>query len=151
MPIAKPINGEYHIVDVLYSKKGTLTTIPLTVQKIKKHGIKQIIVEKTNGEFVKRLRESIKKAGLNCYVRTHKSGNTNKTVRVLLSLPDINEKVFFLTKDEYPNKDYEEFMKSIISMPKDVEKAKHDDSIDSIAMLTEIKIGKRSKSIFREW
>lgn len=148
MPICKfnPKEKKYYIVDWLYSKDSTKVTVPRMVDKVIKHSIPEIIIENDGVGVVviKELKEEFAKRGVMCKLtQKHAPKSLKKEEKILGCCDYIKDHFYFLneTQDNSDNEylmdsDYKRAMNDLSLYSKENNKGLHDDSADSLSMLS---------------
>ena len=149
MPIAIYIDDKFYIIDVEYSNAGVEFTIPEITEKLNKHNVSYIEYEMNNGgeKISLKIEKRMNEKGYELPVFKGVNNRKDKVVRIALSFGDIAEKCYFLQEDEYPSKQYRDYVKEILTVNLNLDQD-YDDGIDATAGLVTMKISSAKNSSF---
>ena len=128
-----------YITDIVYNNGLPEVTRPLVADMWVRNGVVRADVELNNGGnyYAEDLAELVKSKGGKTSIRIFYSGN-NKNVKIITySDYAIKHFVFRHPSTYSPNSDYAKFMKDLFKWTQSG-KNKHDDSPDSLAMLSQM-------------
>lgn len=141
--VSSPIGYVYgdfvYIEDVVYNNGLPDVTRPAVAKKWLDHKVVRADVEMNNGGnyYAEDLEELIKQAGGRTSIRMFFSGN-NKQTKIITYSDFVKKQFVFRDKSTYsPNSEYAKFMKDVLSWTQ-TGNNKHDDSVDSLAMLAQL-------------
>jgi len=138
-PIGYVYGDTVYIDDVTYSNALPDITRPMVANKWVEHKVVRADVEVNNGGnyYAEDLDELIKAKGGRTSIRTFFSSN-NKQVKIITYADYVVKHFVFKHPSKYsPNSQYSQFMKDMLKWTQ-MGNNKHDDSVDSIAMLAQL-------------
>lgn len=145
MPIVSEyerVNGsgtDKYLVDCIFDQSDITVTLPKVIEKIIKYLPSQINIEVNNGGdvFVQNLKDEIDKLDIPVKPRITENFQTrNKETKILASVGDIIENIYFLLDNER-HPEYNAFMLNLTTYSKSG-RNEHDDAPDSLADLMRI-------------
>ena len=147
-PIAYIYGDTAYIEDVVYNNGLPEITRPLVANKWIEHKVVRADVELNNGGnyYAEDLEQLIKEKGGKTSIRIFYSGN-NKVVKIITYSDYVVKNFVFKDPSKYsPNSEYAQFMKAMLTWTQ-TGKNKHDDAVDSIAMLGQMIQGLNGNAI----
>jgi predicted phage terminase large subunit-like protein len=119
-----------YVTDVLFNKNGTDVNIPALVEMIIEKRMNAVEIEGNSAWilFAKDVRNRVQERYEDCDIRIIKN-TSNKETRILANSAFIKNHFIFL-REEFRNKAYNDFMKSLTSYMRQGQN-KHDDAADS--------------------
>jgi predicted phage terminase large subunit-like protein len=135
-PVGYIYGDDVYIVDVVYNNGLPEITRPLVANKWLEHKVVRADIELNNGGnyYAEDLDKLIKDEGGKTSIKIFYSGN-NKLTKIITYSDFVKKNFIFKDISTYsPHSEYAKFMKDMFSFTQ-MGKNKHDDSVDSIAML----------------
>lgn len=135
MPIAYQYGDMFYIEDVVYDNSNPEVVEPRLAEKCVKHKVHMGQFESNNaGERVAQsVQEKIRAAGGRTKITTRYT-TANKETKIIMASPFVKEHFLFKDSSAVKDKEYRAFMNAVCSYSMSG-KNKHDDSVDSLAML----------------
>jgi len=148
MPVGYKSNDGMYIVDWVFSRKGTMDTIKMVRDAVIRNNVSVLRIEGNRGgsEFAIRLKDLFQSQNIRCRVRIIKS-NSNKVARMDSKSGIIMNSFHFRDMSQKCNEQYQEAIKELLSMPKDLSLAEHDDALDSLAGLADMVTSRRTGGV----
>lgn len=136
-PVGHIYEGKIFITDIMFTTENTDTTLPLSIQMIRKHDLDYCRVESNNqgSMFIKALRREIP---IEKILPIH--SKAKKHTRIILAEAFIKEYFYFLNEDEIvPGSPYDLFMRQLFDyMRKEGETKDKDDAPDALSGLAKM-------------
>ena len=137
MPIAYVYGEEVFIHDVVFNAGDKTVTRPLVIGKLKEHRPHMVRFEGNNGgsEYSGIVDEKLRADGIKINISSKNAPTTqSKLSRIIQYAPDI--KKYYFIDSKHRHSEYEKFMREV-TMFTISGKNLHDDSVDSLAMLSD--------------
>lgn len=137
MPIAYQYGDRYFIEDVVYDNSNPEIVEMRLVEKCLKHKVHmgQFESNSAGGRVAQSVQEKIREAGGRTKIVT-KYTTANKETKIIMASPYVKEHFLFKDDSVVKDKEYRKFMNAVCSYSMEG-KNKHDDAVDSLAMLAE--------------
>lgn len=137
MPIAYQYGDRYFIEDVVYDNSNPEIVEMRLVEKCLKHKVHmgQFESNSAGGRVAQSVQEKIREAGGRTKIVT-KYTTANKETKIIMASPYVKEHFLFKDDSVVNDKEYRKFMNAVCSYSMEG-KNKHDDAVDSLAMLAE--------------
>ena len=137
MPIAYQYGDRYFLEDVVYDNSNPEIVEMRMVEKCLKHKVHmgQFESNSAGGRVAQSVQEKIREAGGRTKIVT-KYTTANKETKIIMASPYVKEHFLFKDDSVVKDKEYRKFMNAVCSYSMEG-KNKHDDAVDSLAMLAE--------------
>lgn len=137
MPIAYQYGDRYFLEDVVYDNSNPEIVEMRLVEKCLKHKVHmgQFESNSAGGRVAQSVQEKIREAGGRTKIVT-KYTTANKETKIIMASPYVKEHFLFKDDSVVNDKEYRKFMNAVCSYSMEG-KNKHDDAVDSLAMLAE--------------
>ena len=132
MPICEIINNKLYLIDVIYTQQPLTVTKPITIEKINKYKIANVVIE-TNKEgtlFVSDIRDGCPDSIIR---GIHNS--TKKETRILLQAEWLLENLY-IRSDIEKESEYYKFITDVLDYEINPKEKQHDDAPDSLSGLS---------------
>ena len=137
MPIAYQYGDRYFVEDVVYDNSNPEIVEMRMVEKCLKHKVHmgQFESNSAGGRVAQSVQEKIREADGRTKIVT-KYTTANKETKIIMASPYVKEHFLFKDDSVVNDKEYRKFMNAVCSYSMEG-KNKHDDAVDSLAMLAE--------------